>query len=108
MLVLRTPDQYSLTQTYQHMYPIYTRGGPYWQLVKIPFSKFYHASHGRVSDRQVRFSPVNVRNIGITCMDDNDGPYSLELDYIGVVKDTEMYEDIAYETYKIPKYISNT
>lgn len=108
MFILHTPQHYTLTYTYMHMYPLYTRGGPYWQYVKIPFSKFFHVTHGRVSDRQYRFEALNVKSFGITCMDGNEGPFSLEIDHIGVLKDNECTENFAYETYKIPKYISNT
>jgi len=109
MFILSTPDYYDLTWTYMYCYPIYTHGGPYWQHVKIPFSKFFHVTHGRISDRQVRFPVHNVRNIGISCMDANEGPFCLEIDNICVYKDNECKEDIAYETYKLPiKYISNT
>ncbi len=108
MLTLNTPFHFTLTHTYMHMYPIYTRGGPYWQHVKIPFSKFFHVTHGRVSDKQYRFMPVDVRNLGITCMDGVEGQFQLELDFIGVVRDIENYEEFAYEKYQIPKYISNT
>lgn len=108
MLVLNTPQYHTLTYTYMHMCPLYTRGGPYWQYVKIPYSKFFHASHGRISDKQYRLVANEVKNIGITCMDGIEGPFSLEIDFIGVLKDNEAIEEFAYETYKIPKYISNT
>ena len=65
-------------------------------------------THGRVSDKQYRFMPVDVRNLGITCMDGVEGQFQLELDFIGVVRDIENYEEFAYEKYQIPKYISNT
>ena len=41
-------------------------------------------------------------------MDGIEGPFSLELDYIGVLKDDELKEKFAYETFKTAKYISNT
>ena len=41
-------------------------------------------------------------------MDGIEGPFSLEIDYIGVLKDEELKENLAYETYKTAKYISNT
>jgi hypothetical protein len=41
-------------------------------------------------------------------MDGIEGSFSLEFDYIGVLKDNELKEESAYETYKTAKYISNT
>lgn len=108
MIVLSTPEHFTLTHTYHHSYPLFTRGGPYWQWAKIPFSKFYHVSHSRVSDRQYRLHANRVRNIGITCMDGVPGPFRLEIDFIGVVRDNESKEEFAYEMYRIPKYVANT
>jgi NADH dehydrogenase [ubiquinone] 1 alpha subcomplex assembly factor 1 len=34
-----------------------------------------------------------------------DGPFSLELDWIGVECDHSFREEFAYETYQMPKYI---
>lgn len=108
MMILRTPDFSTQSYTYMHSYPLYTRGGPYWQLAKLPFSGFVHLSHSRVSDRQFRFLPTRVRNIGITCADGIEGPFYIEIDFIGVVRDNESTEEFAYETYKVPKFIANT
>lgn len=108
MLVLNTPEYYTATYTFAHSYPLYTRGGPYWQYAKIPFSKFFHVTHGRVADKQYRLLTDRIRNIGITCMDGVQGPFQLEIDFIAVLKDDEETEDFAYETYKVPKFITNT
>jgi len=35
-----------------------------------------------------------------------DGPFSLEVDYIGVEYDPAYDEEFAYETYRIPKFIA--
>jgi NADH dehydrogenase [ubiquinone] 1 alpha subcomplex assembly factor 1 len=107
-MVLNTPEAFSETLFNTHTTPIYTRGGPYWQYVKVPFSKFFHASHGRVSDKQFRFSPTAVKTIGLTLMDHNEGPFSLEIDSIAVVKDEASNEEFAYEMYQVEKYIANT
>ncbi len=108
MIVLNTPDYHTVTYQFIHMYPLYTRGGPYWQYAKIPFSKFFHASHGRVADKQYRLVPESVKNIGITCMDDVEGPFQLEIDYIAALRDDDEKEEFAYETYRIPKFVANT
>ena len=75
--------------------------------MKIPFSKFFQGSHGRVSDVQSRFLSTEIRNIGITCMDQVEGPFSLEIDSIAVVRDDQFYEQFAYEMYKVPRYVPN-
>lgn len=108
MFILKNQHHFHETATYLVMHPIYTHGGPYWQEVCIPFSKFFQVSHGRVADRQHRFVCDDLANFGITCMDGVEGPFSLELDSLSVYKDTVMMENLAYETYKIPKYIANT
>ena len=41
-------------------------------------------------------------------MDGGEGPFALEIDHIAAYRDEEAPEEFAYETYKIPKYISNT
>lgn len=43
-------------------------------------------------------------NVSIVLMDRVDGPFKLEVDYIGVVNDTTHEEDFAYEKYSLPVY----
>lgn len=105
---LSVPQFYNQTHTYLYSTPIYTHGGPYWQTIKVPYSKFFSVTHGRLSDGQERFHSSDVRNYGFSCIDGHRGPFSLELDYIGVLKDNEVKENFAYELYRIPKYVSNT
>lgn len=108
MFILKNHSKFQETRTYLIMHPIYSHGGPYWQELRIPFSKFFQVTHGRISDRQFRFVDNDIVSLGITCMDGIEGPFSLEIDSIAAYKDNQMKEMLAYETYKIPKYISNT
>lgn len=83
-----------------YSYFLYTRGGPYWQDVKIPFSKFFLAHRGRIQDDQHPLWLDKINTIGFTLGDKADGPFQLEIDYIGVCKDYAHTEEFAYEVYK--------
>ncbi|XP_012727723.2 complex I intermediate-associated protein 30, mitochondrial [Fundulus heteroclitus] len=83
-----------------YSYFLYTRGGPYWQDVKIPFSKFFLTHRGRIQDNQHPLWLDKVNTIGFTLGDKADGPFQLEIDFIGVCKDYAHTEDFAYEVYK--------
>ena len=90
-----------------YSYPLYTRGGPYWQIAKIPLSKFFLANKGRIIDRQERIPLNKVQNIGFTCSDQNSGPFYLELDYLALLHDHSHEEKFAYETYEVPKGVAD-
>ncbi|XP_041928140.1 complex I intermediate-associated protein 30, mitochondrial [Alosa sapidissima] len=83
-----------------YSYFLYTRGGPYWQDVKIPFSKFFLATRGRIQDDQHCLLLDKMNTIGFTLGDKADGPFQLEIDFIGVCNDPAHTEDFAYEVYK--------
>jgi len=87
-------------------YPLYTRGGPYWQYVKIPWSKFYLGSRGSIQDRQMRVPlEAGVVGMSITLMDRISGPFQLEIKDISLHCDPQAdEEDFAYEMYKIPNF----
>jgi len=42
-----------------------------------------------------------ITNFGITVSDKADGPFQLELDYIGVDFDPTHHEETAYEMYEV-------
>ena len=88
-----------------YQFPLYTRGGPYWQEVIIPYSKFIFTHRGAIQDKQQAFDPQFVSNIGIALMDQINGPFHLEIAEIELMKHEgaiEMLEDHAYETYRMP------
>ncbi|MED6232291.1 hypothetical protein ATANTOWER_026799 [Ataeniobius toweri] len=94
-------DTYFAHQKYDiYSYFLYTRGGPYWQDVKIPFSKFFLTNRGRIQDDQHPLWLDKINTIGFTLGDKAEGPFQLEIDFIGVCKDYAHTEDFAYEVYK--------
>lgn len=68
---------------------------------QIPFSKFFFASKGRIQDRQSPLPQTRISHFGITVSDKADGPFQLEIDYIGAEFDQSHYEETAYEMYEI-------
>ncbi|OAD56813.1 putative complex I intermediate-associated protein 30, mitochondrial, partial [Eufriesea mexicana] len=82
-------------------YFVYTRGGPYWQIVRIPFSKFLASLKGEIYENQFRMMAGSVKNFGITVADKKSGPFRLEIDYIAVSNNTNLFETFAYEEYKV-------
>ncbi len=85
-----------------HQFPLYTRGGPYWTIAKLPLSRFYLANRGHVVDRQYSLQKTNVRMVSLTLMDGVPGPFALEIDYIGLYYDMFHKEKFAYEQYDSP------
>jgi len=87
-------------------YPLFTRGGPYWQYVKIPWSKFLLTSKGSIQDKQHRVPLEHgVVGLGITLADGISGPFQLEIKDIGLMYEpTSDDEEFAYEMYKIPPF----
>lgn len=80
-----------------YSYFMFTRGGPYWQEVKIPFSKFFFSNQGRIRDAQYQLLLDKISSIGFTLADKVDGPFFLEIDFIGVFTDPAHTEEFAYE-----------
>ncbi|XP_070613339.1 complex I intermediate-associated protein 30, mitochondrial [Erythrolamprus reginae] len=85
-------------------YFIFPRGGPYWEEIKVPFSKFFFTSHGRIQDGQYELWPDRISTLGLTLADKVDGPFQLDIDFIGLMSDKSVTEKFAYELYdKNPK-----
>ncbi|GMT11635.1 hypothetical protein PFISCL1PPCAC_2932, partial [Pristionchus fissidentatus] len=101
-VMLHSPLALDMTWGDSYSFPLHTHGGPYWQYERIPFSKFFHTVSGRIQDRQQSVSLTDVSSVSIVLMDRLDGPFALELDWIGVVHDRSHIEETAYETYTLP------
>ncbi|XP_023940002.1 complex I intermediate-associated protein 30, mitochondrial [Bicyclus anynana] len=105
LLNISCEGYYDITWNDIYHYVLFTRGGPYWQIAKIPFSKFILGSKGLIQDKQSRMRLDRVTHFGISCGDKIDGPFNLELEYIGLEFDPTHDEDFAYEMYKTDRYI---
>lgn len=101
-MLLHTPGYFDTMWGDVYAAPLHTHGGPYWQYAKIPFSKFFLTVFGRVQDDQRPVCLTQVSAMGITLMDRIDGPFALEIDWIGVYNDRSHRETFAYESYKRP------
>ncbi|KAM5129246.1 complex I intermediate-associated protein 30, mitochondrial [Mantella aurantiaca] len=100
MVNIQSETYFTLQWDDLYHYFLYTRGGPYWQDVKIPLSKFFMSSRGRVQDGQYPLWPDKVTTLGFTLADQADGPFQLEIDFIGLYNDKSHTEEFAYELYK--------
>ncbi|XP_054707410.1 complex I intermediate-associated protein 30, mitochondrial-like [Uloborus diversus] len=90
-----------------YTYTLHTHGGPYWQVIRIPFSRFYLTSKGRIQDKQCPMPLYQVNTVCILAAG-VPGPFRLEIDYIGCHVDHRHKEIFAYELYKLPKeYVSS-
>lgn len=100
-VVINTGSYYNdLTYYDTYMFPMYTRGGPYWQTLRIPFHKFIFSHKGCIQDSQNYLPNYKVKFVAITIQDSVDGPFSLEIDHIGLIFETKpTLIPTAYETY---------
>uniref|UniRef100_A0A1B0A8X0 NADH:ubiquinone oxidoreductase intermediate-associated protein 30 domain-containing protein n=1 Tax=Glossina pallidipes TaxID=7398 RepID=A0A1B0A8X0_GLOPL len=91
-------------------FALYTRGGPHWQISKIPFSKFFYSSKGRIQDKQQAVPLNQITHFGFSVSAKNgmDGQFNLEIDYIGLEFDPNHREEFAYEMYRTQNYIAAT
>ena len=100
---IRTPGQFNLTAFDVYTFGLYTTGGPYWQYVRIPFSRFIFTNKGAVQDVQEPIDLCEIRSFGIGCMDKIHGPFRLEIDSIALSYDPTWEETCQYEKYYIPQ-----
>ncbi|KAM7327517.1 complex I intermediate-associated protein 30, mitochondrial [Alexandromys fortis] len=97
MVNIKQSTDFIQRKSQMYSYFMFTRGGPYWQEVKIPFSKFFFSNQGRIRDTQGPLVLDKISSIGFTLADKVDGPFFLEIDFIGVFTDPAHTEEFAYE-----------
>lgn len=74
-------------------------------LFQIPFTKFFLHHKGRIQDKQYKINLQEIKTFSITLMDQNNGPFSLEIDHVGCMRDPNHAGDpFAYETYRVPRF----
>ncbi|KAH8870558.1 putative complex I intermediate-associated protein 30, mitochondrial [Schistosoma japonicum] len=98
-IVVLPPGRWDFDRSVTHQFALFTRGGPYWQIAKIPLSKFYRTHSSIIHTRQRAVDLGVMRIFSLTLMDDIEGPFSLELDYIGLYFDEQQDDIFDYEQY---------
>ncbi|NWJ09110.1 CIA30 protein, partial [Crypturellus undulatus] len=101
MINLYTDPYFSHNKDDLYNYFMFTRGGPYWEDIKIPFSKFFLSSRGRIQDNQHPIWLDKISTLGFTLGDKVNGPFQLEIDFIGLINDRAHTEEFAYEKYDL-------
>lgn len=71
--------KYELYQSF-----LYTKGGPYWEIERIPFSKFIRTFMGTLQEEQFEFS--RLKTFGISISDKKSGPFRLEIESIKLLR----------------------
>lgn len=106
MLNVQIENYFDVMWNDSYHFFLYTRGGPYWQVAKIPFSKFYLTSKGRIQDKQGPLPQDLIRAFSISICDGNEGDFRLEIDYIGLLYDANHNDTFIYEMYEGDPYVS--
>uniref|UniRef100_A0A914HGC6 NADH:ubiquinone oxidoreductase intermediate-associated protein 30 domain-containing protein n=1 Tax=Globodera rostochiensis TaxID=31243 RepID=A0A914HGC6_GLORO len=101
-VMLHIPQYFDVTWGDSYSFLLHTHGGPHWQFEMIPFSRFIYTIEGRIMDVQYSLDPRMASSIGITLMDRINGPFRLEIDFIGATHHISHLEKHAYETYNTP------
>ena len=86
-LNLHCPDIMDITQFDMFSYPLFTRGGPYWQVAKVPFTQLIFNAKGRLQDKQWHVPLHRVQRWSVSLTDRVDGPFALEIDYMAACVD---------------------
>lgn len=100
-ITLACPEKVDVTYFRGFSYNLYTHGGPYWQELRIPFSRFYLQKLGALNDSQDEPELSRIQYLTISLTERVTGPFALEIDYIGLSHHSDHNEKCAYEGYAI-------
>ncbi|GJQ66294.1 hypothetical protein Trydic_g4340 [Trypoxylus dichotomus] len=106
MINVGTKGYYDILWNDMYHFVLYTRGGPYWQIAKVPFSKFFLSSKGRIQDKQFPLPLSRITSFGFSIGDKVNGSFNLEIQYIGMEFDPNHTEEFAYEMYETDRFIA--
>lgn len=103
---VKTQNEFDVMWHDLFVFPLHTRGGPYWQIAKIPLSKFFLTAAGRIQDKQASLvgEAHKISTLSFTLADEVEGSFKLEFDYIALIRDETHDEEFAYEMYKDSPY----
>ncbi|KAI0981702.1 hypothetical protein GJ496_007948 [Pomphorhynchus laevis] len=104
-LNLNTPGPFDVFAFDMFSYPLFTRGGPYWQFIRIPFSKFVFQSKGSLQDVPAVVPLNQIFSLTFCLMEYCPGPFRLDVKSIYVMNDMTHRHKVEYETYKLPNLI---
>ncbi|XP_003387001.1 PREDICTED: complex I intermediate-associated protein 30, mitochondrial-like [Amphimedon queenslandica] len=74
-------------------YFIFTRGGPEWEDIILPFHKFFLTHRGYFQDRQVVLPLKSIATFGLLVADRVNGPFKLEIQHIKAVRCKEIHTE---------------
>ena len=69
---------------FQHF--IYTRGGPSWEKIELPFKDFLLTYRGYIQNEQSFVNLNSISHLGFVLSDGIDGPFRLDIKSIELVK----------------------
>ncbi|KJE92666.1 hypothetical protein CAOG_03583 [Capsaspora owczarzaki ATCC 30864] len=76
---------------------VYTRGGPEWERILLPFARYLLTYHGYVQEDQPVFNKRAIRTFGFSLADGVEGPFALEIKSIRVLNTDN--DDVAPDNY---------
>ena len=114
---LQIDETFEETSEDMYFHPIFTRGGPYWEVIQvqlqlvgmgslrflvrfvlqIPFSHLVTTNKGKIVEFTSECDRTRVRHIGFSLVEGFEGPFKLEVDYIKVLTDDSHKQACAYE-----------